>query len=184
MANQAEERPARLAEPRLARELRTLEVMLRIACRDRHGTADGLCDACTALIEYAARRLALCPYGAEKPTCANCRIHCYGPRQRERVRDVMRYAGPRMMLRHPVLAIMHVVDGRRPAPPKPNEGLAAAATSAGAEPKPESTVAAGPSPDGTSALTGTDQSAPSSAAANRSATNGCRSSSFSPTPMK
>ena len=31
----------------------------------------------------------------------------------------MRYAGPRMLLRHPVLALAHLlVDGRRPAPPK------------------------------------------------------------------
>jgi hypothetical protein len=41
----------------------------------------------------------------------------------------MRYAGPRMLLRHPVLAVMHVVDGRRPAPPRPNEASTAAATS-------------------------------------------------------
>jgi hypothetical protein len=35
---------------------------------------------------------------------------------RERVRTVMRYAGPRMMWRHPFLALAHLVDGRRPAP--------------------------------------------------------------------
>jgi hypothetical protein len=31
---------------------------------------------------------------------------------REQVRAIMRYAGPRMLLRHPVLALMHVWDGR------------------------------------------------------------------------
>jgi hypothetical protein len=129
MGNSAEKNLARLADPRLARELKTIRAMLRIACRDRHGTADGLCADCESLADYAAKRLALCPYGADKPTCVNCRIHCYGPRQREQVRDMMRHAGPRMMLRHPVLAVMHVVDGRRPAPPKPNEALAAAAAS-------------------------------------------------------
>ncbi len=131
MGRQPEERLARLAASRLARELKTIRAMLRIACRDRHGTADGLCAECSALADYAAKRLALCPYGPDKPTCVNCRIHCYGPRQREQVRETMRYAGPRMVLRHPVLAIMHVVDGRRPAPPKPNEVLAAAAASPG-----------------------------------------------------
>lgn len=127
----AEERTARLVTPRLAREMKTIRAMLRIACQDRHGTAEGLCAECQALADYAAKRLAHCPYGADKPTCVNCRIHCYGPRQREQVRDTMRYAGPRMMLRHPVLAIMHVVDGRRPAPPRPNESLATAAASPG-----------------------------------------------------
>lgn len=116
-------RAARLATARLARELTTMRAMLRIGCRDRHAAAerdaDGLCAGCAALLDYARKRLAGCPYGTEKPTCANCQIHCYGPQQREAVRDVMRYAGPRMMLRHPYLSLMHVVDGRRPAPPKP-----------------------------------------------------------------
>lgn len=126
MGNAAEERRARLAVPRLARELETMRVMLRIACGDRHGTAEGLCAECDSLFQYARKRLALCPYGTDKPTCANCRIHCYGPRQRERVRDMMRYAGPRMIWRHPYLAVVHIVDGRRPAPPKPNEAPATA----------------------------------------------------------
>lgn len=129
MGTLSEERRARLAAPRLARELKTIRVMLRIACRDRHGTVAGLCRDCEALADYAAKRLALCPYGAEKPTCANCRIHCYGPRQREQVRDMMRHAGPRMLWRHPYLAVMHIVDGRRPAPARPNETTASAAAS-------------------------------------------------------
>ena len=134
MAKSSEQRLARLLAPRLARELKTIRAMLRIACHDQHGTADGLCGECAALADYAAKRLALCPYGADKPTCVNCRIHCYGPRQREQVRDMMRYAGPRMMLRHPYLAVMHVIDGRRPAPPKPNEALAAASPGDAATP--------------------------------------------------
>ena len=119
----AARRAARLATSRLQRELRTVGVMLRIACRDRHGAAahdaDGLCSECAGLLDYARKRLAGCPFGPEKPTCANCQIHCYGPVQREAMRDVMRHAGPRMLWEHPWLAIMHLVDGRRPAPPKP-----------------------------------------------------------------
>jgi len=144
MENTADERSARLASERLARELKTIRAMLRIACLDRHGTKEGLCAECAALADYAAKRLALCPYGSDKPTCVNCRIHCYGRRQREQVRDVMRYAGPRMMLRHPVLAIMHVVDGRRPAPPKPNEAVSGTVTSPGSTTA--SGVAATPEP--------------------------------------
>jgi hypothetical protein len=30
---------------------------------------------------------------------------------REQIRCVMRYAGPRMMMYHPVLAILHFLDG-------------------------------------------------------------------------
>jgi hypothetical protein len=116
-------REARLATPRLTRELNTIGAMLRIYCRDHHGmqprSSDGLCEECGGLFEYARKRLAGCPYGPDKPTCANCQIHCYGPRQREATRVMMRYAGPRMMWRHPLLALAHVLDGKRPAPPKP-----------------------------------------------------------------
>ncbi len=126
----AAQRQARLATPRLSREMKTMAVMLRIYCQDHHADAardrDRLCEACAGLFDYARKRLAGCPYGSDKPTCANCQIHCYGPQQREQTRVMMRYAGPRMLLRHPVLAIAHVIDGKRAAPPKPRGGGGAA----------------------------------------------------------
>jgi hypothetical protein len=103
---------------RLARERRTLKVMIALYCRDHHH-GRGLCEECATLDAYADRRLDLCPYGADKPTCLNCTVHCYQPRMRERVREVMRYAGPRMLRRHPVLAVRHLLDGRRPVPERP-----------------------------------------------------------------
>jgi hypothetical protein len=107
--------------PRLARELKTIAAMVRIHCHDLHGEDDGLCAGCAALLAYATRRLDRCVFGDDKPTCAKCTVHCYSADLREQVRAVMRYAGPRMIWRHPVLAIRHVIDGRRPAPelPKP-----------------------------------------------------------------
>lgn len=105
--------------PRLARELATIRAMVAIHCRDRHGRGNGLCAECDALMEYATRRLDRCVFGDDKPTCANCTVHCYSAEMRERVRAVMRYAGPRMTWRHPFLALAHVVDGRRPAPELP-----------------------------------------------------------------
>ena len=104
---------------RLARELETLSAMIAIHCHDLHGSVDELCEDCAALMAYATRRLDRCVFGDAKPTCANCTVHCYTAVKREEVRTVMRYAGPRMVWRHPVLAIRHVLDGRRPAPPLP-----------------------------------------------------------------
>jgi hypothetical protein len=102
---------------RRARELRTIEAMLRLYCRGhRHENRAPLCDECAALLEYATRRLERCVFGDAKPTCANCVVHCYSPQMREKVRIAMRWAGPRMLLRHPILGILHKLDGRRPAP--------------------------------------------------------------------
>jgi len=103
---------------RLRRERTTIAAMIGIYCRDHHGGRD-LCASCGQLAVYAAQRLDRCPFGADKPTCANCTVHCYRPEMRDRVKIVMRYAGPRMLLRHPILAVMHKwVDARRDAPVK------------------------------------------------------------------
>ena len=103
---------------RLARERRTVAAMIAIACRHRHH-APGMCEACAALEAYAGERIAHCPYGAEKPTCARCPVHCYRRDEREAIRDVMAFAGPRMLRRHPLLALLHIVDGWRAVPPRP-----------------------------------------------------------------
>jgi hypothetical protein len=92
--------------------------MVELYCGHHHGSRD-LCVECAELIDYADRRLDLCPYGTEKPSCTNCPIHCFRPEPRQRMHEVMRFAGPRMLRRHPVLAILHLVDDRRPAPPLP-----------------------------------------------------------------
>ena len=106
--------------PRLAREYRTLSAMVWIYCHDLHGEDDGPCEECRSLLGYAARRIDRCVFGDDKPTCAHCTVHCYNAAMREHVRAVMRYAGPRMLRRHPVLAIAHLIDGRRPAPTLPD----------------------------------------------------------------
>lgn len=102
---------------RRARESRTIVVMLRMYCRVHHQAEQGmLCADCAKLHDYARRRIARCVFGEDKPTCANCTVHCYKPAMRERVRQVMRWAGPRMLWRHPVLTVRHLMDGRRSAP--------------------------------------------------------------------
>ena len=104
------------------REEKTIRAMIAIYCQDHHQTRGELCADCAALFEYAQARLGRCPWGDGKPVCANCTIHCYRPAIREEVRKVMRYAGPKMLLRHPVLAIDHLLREHRPAPPLPTRG--------------------------------------------------------------
>ncbi|UCD76454.1 MAG: nitrous oxide-stimulated promoter family protein, partial [Phycisphaerales bacterium] len=83
------------------------------------GGGGGLCPDCAELAEFARFRLDKCPYGEDKPTCANCPVHCYQPHMRRRIQEVMRFSGPRMLLSHPILAIFHLLDGRRVAPDLP-----------------------------------------------------------------
>ena len=94
---------------RLGREVRTVRLMIDLYCRRHHG-AKGLCVDCLKLAVYAEQRIGKCPFGEEKPACGRCTIHCYKPEMRERVREVMRFAGPRMTWRHPLLAIRHLLN--------------------------------------------------------------------------
>ena len=90
----------------LERERETLSKMIRLYCRHQH-QADALCDECAKLLAYAEQRLDTCPFGEDKPTCQRCEIHCYTPKMRKRITEVMRFSGPRMAVRHPVAAIRH-----------------------------------------------------------------------------
>lgn len=114
-----------ITDPRFVRrrhERKTIDAMVRMYCRGHgHERPDGAptCADCGALREYAMRRLERCVFGDAKPACSNCVVHCYRADMRERVREVMRWSGPRMLLRHPVLAVRHLIDERRPAPSLP-----------------------------------------------------------------
>ena len=102
--------------PRMTRERITVEYMIVIYCSDHHHTKGKLCDDCKELKEYARFRLKTCPFQENKTTCGNCPIHCYKPKMRENIREVMRDAGPRMIWRHPILAIGHMIDGLKKEP--------------------------------------------------------------------
>jgi len=105
----------------MVRERRTVEAMIGLYCRGQHGAAHSLCAECAALVDYARLRLQKCPFQQGKTTCAKCPVHCYRPDRREQIRAVMRYAGPRMLLRHPRLALLHLLDGLNKSPLLPEK---------------------------------------------------------------
>ena len=109
------------AERRIRREMKTVRRMIGMYCRDKHGGGGGLCGECGALWDYAERRVDRCPLRADKPACVDCPAHCYRPEMRERIRSVMRYAGPRMAWRHPALSIFHFLDRRRAGSGRPRQ---------------------------------------------------------------
>lgn len=95
---------------RLYREKKTIEKMVILYCKNHH-VGQAPCSECSQLIDYALNRVEKCKFGDNKPTCAKCTIHCYRKNERETIRNIMRYSGPRMIIHHPYLALMHLIDG-------------------------------------------------------------------------
>ena len=93
---------------RIAEEQQIIRQMIQLYCRKKEGN-ETLCDSCRELLEYATQRLDRCRYGAAKPTCRKCSIHCYRPDMRVRIQAVMRWAGPRMLFHHPLAAVKHLL---------------------------------------------------------------------------
>ena len=111
---------------RIEKEKTTVRQMIEIYCHGKKHERKRLlnhvevCEECSALLDYAYQRLDHCKFldkpsvpraerGEKKPTCKKCPIHCYKPDMKEKMRQAMRYAGPRMMWYHPVAAIRHLI---------------------------------------------------------------------------
>lgn len=84
--------------------------MINLYCRKNHHSKKGeFCSECAELRDYAYSRIDRCPFMKTKTFCSNCKVHCYKPEMREKIKAVMRFSGPRMIFYHPVLAIIHLV---------------------------------------------------------------------------
>lgn len=99
-----------MASARLKRERDTIRAMFEIYCQGRHGTRGALCPDCQGVLDYAFKRIDKCPYAETKPTCKNCVTHCYAKEMQTKVKEIMRFSGPRMPLRHPILTLGHYLD--------------------------------------------------------------------------
>ena len=95
------------------REKELVSQMIALYCKKKHKTRHGLCDECARLDAYARMRSDRCPFMETKTFCSNCRVHCYQPVMREKIREVMRFCGARMLLHHPVPAIRHVIETKK-----------------------------------------------------------------------
>lgn len=92
-------------------DLKTVKLMIGLYCRKKHGSKKGeLCKDCEELCRYVEERRKKCPFCDDKPFCSNCRIHCYKPAMKERIKEVMRFSGPRMMFYSPRVAWAHVFE--------------------------------------------------------------------------
>lgn len=103
---------------RRAREMRTISQMIALYCSGNHEQrpksaeaycGERVCEECAALDAYAVERTRRCRKMETKTSCDECENHCYARTQREAIRRVMRYAGPRMLMKHPLAAIRHLL---------------------------------------------------------------------------
>ncbi len=92
----------------LAEERETIGLMIALYCRAHHH-CELPCEQCRELLEYAVERVKQCPLQAQRTTCGRCHIHCYKPSMQKKIKEVMRYAGPRMLKAHPLLAAKHML---------------------------------------------------------------------------
>jgi len=94
---------------RIEKEKRTIRKMVSIYCRSKHSTDGKLCPECQEMLDYAFKRLDMCPFGEEKPPCKKCRVHCYSSDKREKIKEIMRFSGPRMLFFSPFDWIIHKI---------------------------------------------------------------------------
>lgn len=108
--------PAYILTAREKKDLRILGLFAALYCRAKHqgdrvsfasvepsakayglGSTE-LCPECCEFLRYAIERRLRCPLET-KPSCKHCTIHCYRPGHREKVREIMRFSGKRLILR-------------------------------------------------------------------------------------
>ncbi len=101
------------------KDLKVLLNFVRVFCRARHTdqtrvpvTGAGvvsdnqLCVDCAGLVAYALEKRRKCPLDP-KPSCKNCRIHCYSKEYRARIREIMAFSGRRMIMRGRLDYLLH-----------------------------------------------------------------------------
>ena len=93
-------------------EKELVSLMIRIYCRKKHG-GKPLCKECAELENYAHSRSDKCPFMENKTFCSNCKVHCYKPEMREKIREVMRFSGKRMLFYRPVTAVRHLIETKK-----------------------------------------------------------------------
>ena len=103
---------------RREREMRVISQMIALYCEKNHDAAtrthvahcgERICEECAELDAYSVLRTQRCRKMGEKTSCEECGNHCYKSDMRERICTVMRYAGPRMITKHPIEAIRHLL---------------------------------------------------------------------------
>lgn len=85
---------------------KVVQIMVSAYCKGVH-KSEALCSSCSELLDYANDRISCCN---KNNTCDTCKTHCYKMEMRNRIVEVMKYSGPRMIYKHPILVIKHMIN--------------------------------------------------------------------------
>lgn len=99
----------KMSASKMKHESFIVDQMILLYCKKKH-KSKSLCSDCLELSNYCHKRLSCCPWGDNKPFCSNCPIHCYDKLHRYKIREVMRFSGPRVIFYHPVLACKRLIE--------------------------------------------------------------------------
>ena len=89
-------------------EYKIIKQMVRVYCEKNHHTKDYLCEDCQKLVEYSQLRIINCPHKENKKFCSGCKTHCYKKEMKQKIKTVMKFSGPRMILYNPLIVIKHM----------------------------------------------------------------------------
>ncbi len=109
----------------LERDLKTLATFIRVYCHGKHdrqslvvmrgfdlrkihGKPLELCPECTKLLQHALVKRTHCPRDP-KPQCKHCPTHCYAKNYRQQIREVMKYAGMKLMFSGRIHYLFHLL---------------------------------------------------------------------------
>lgn len=97
---------------RIEREKRVVKLMIQKYCSNFHNS-EILCAECADLLNYSVKHLLACPFAENKPACSACTIHCYSKNYKNKIKQVMRFSGPKMIFEHPKDTIYYFFDKLR-----------------------------------------------------------------------
>lgn len=97
-------------EEKRQHEKEIVTCMIQLYCHKKHHTKEGLCPSCQELNQYAIHQSDHCPFMATKTFCSNCKVHCYKPEMRAKIKEVMRFSGPRMLFHYPTATVKHLIE--------------------------------------------------------------------------
>lgn len=92
------------------KELDIVKKMIEIYCKVNHHSEGELCDECQEMLDYSKQRIERCPFTETKTFCASCKVHCYKPDMKAKIKEVMKFSGPRLIFFYPGEVFLHVID--------------------------------------------------------------------------